>query len=183
VNEVRPSMNNGQPKGRYLVRGMLAGAAGGFAAAFVISQFHARPSDLAKKEPASRRVTPEPEEGKPGAATEKTVDASARILSENHLKKDGRTFFSSPIARYAFGSAMGALYGAAVERSPMGGTGVGTFFGSALFVGANGIAVPALQHSQSTEEQSAKPVLVRWLLRMAYGTTMELVRSSMRHIV
>jgi putative membrane protein len=175
-------MNNGHPKARHLVRRMLAGAAGGLAAAFVISQFHARPSDLAKKEPASRRVTPEPEEGKPGAATEKTVDASSRILSGNHLKKQRRTF-SSPIAHYAFGSVMGALYGAAVERSPMGGTGVGTFFGSALFVGANGIVVPALQHSQSTEEQSAKPVLVRWLLRMAYGTTMELVRSSVRHIV
>jgi hypothetical protein len=44
---------------------------------------------------------------------------------------------SDPIVHYALASAIGALYGASVECSPMARTGVGTFLASALFVGAD----------------------------------------------
>ena len=86
---------------------------------------------------------------------------------------------------YAFGTVLGALYGSARELSP--GTlqsmhpvlaGVGS--GSAVFVGADEFAVPALGLSESPKDTALSSHAYGLASHAVYGVTGELVREAVR---
>jgi hypothetical protein len=110
-------------------------------------------------------------------AAGKLAQAAGRELTYEQKKQ------ASPLIHYGFGTAMGALYGMAMETSPRGVRAqripfFGSLFGSALFLGADEMAVPALGLSEAAESPSSHWYV--WASHLVYGLTAEFVRRQVR---
>jgi hypothetical protein len=111
-------------------------------------------------------------------AAGKVAEITGHPLSREQKKKAG------PIVHYAFGTGMGVLYGAIMEAGPRRLrrhallTGLG--FGSALFAGADEIAVPALGLSGSPLESPPSSHLYALASHAVYGLTAGAVRKVVR---
>ena len=173
---------------RSIWRGAIAGLAGGLVASWVMNEFQTGWSAAAKK---IKRSSDQPEgegtneenqhDSQDGddatvkVAKKITAPFRTRPLSKQEKKKAG------PIVHYAFGGSMGALYGAVAERLPSVKNGFGMTFATALFLGADEIAVPALGLSlQSPLETKAEDHIYGLVSHLVYGATTELVRRSVR---
>lgn len=97
-----------------------------------------------------------------------------RSLSQRE-KKQGGSF-----VHYAFGTAIGGLYGVMTEASPHAKRGFGLPFGTALFVGADEVAVPVLGLSPSPLATKAQDHIYALASHFVYGATTELVRRGVR---
>lgn len=112
-------------------------------------------------------------------AAGKIAEATGHHLSCEQKKKAG------PVVHYGFGTAMGGLYGLAYEfarrdiRSLHPGVG-GSGYGTALFVGADEVAVPAFGLSQSASEAPFSSHLYGWASHLVFGLTLEMVRKTVR---
>jgi hypothetical protein len=118
-------------------------------------------------------------------ATTRVADAVAKAGGK-HLsteqKKTGGT-----IVHYAFGTLMGAIYGVAAElgdrrirrNTVLSGLG----FGSALFVGADEISVPALRLSQPPSQIPVAAHLYGFASHLVYGTTVVGVCHATRRVL
>ncbi|MBS0276690.1 MAG: DUF1440 domain-containing protein [Proteobacteria bacterium] len=168
--------------------GLLAGAAAGVAASWVMNQFQSaiaeRVAGISKGHgaqsvreggPASYERKPRHEAGDDPAT--KTAAAVAEWTTGEPLHGEERRR-AGVAAHYAFGASMGALYGAAVEAWPNASAGAGIPFGLSVWVGADQIAVPALGLSKKPDEY---PEWIRWYSIAAhavYGLTTELARRG-----
>lgn len=172
--------------GRHVLRGMIAGAAGGLAASWVMNEFMSGPGQKLqqalqtdRQNEEDRRQSSQPNED----ATMKTADAlvstatGGRHLSWQAKEKGG------PVVHYAFGSLMGALYGGAVELWPGASANLGTTFGTALFTGADVIAVPTLKLGPAADEQPKTKLASPLAAHIVYGATTELVRRIVRKML
>jgi putative membrane protein len=95
-------------------------------------------------------------------------------------KKGGGT-----AVHYAFGTALGALYGIARELSPgtlssMHPVLAGVGYGSAVFVGADEFAVPAWGLSESPKDMPLSSHAYGLASHAVYGLTGELIRKAVR---
>jgi putative membrane protein len=181
-----------EQNGRHLLRGMLAGAGAGLAAAWVMNIFLAGPgqklsqaveSDAEKTQQRLRQMQPTEDSEAQGDATMRAADAivaaatGGRHLTMEEKRKGG------PIVHYAFGAAMGGLYGGLAEYSETMKTGFGLGFGTALFAGADLLAVPALGLSAPLREFPLSSLASPWAAHMIYGATTELLRRALRSIL
>jgi len=177
---------------KHPVRGILAGVAGGLVASWIMNEFMAGPGakltqavQTDEENAAGARLEQEREQsGEPRIdATMKAADAivntvtGGRHLSLEEKQKDG------PIVHYAFGALMGGLYGGLAEYSSVARSGFGTTFGSALFTGADLIAVPAFKLSGSSADAPVSSLVTPFAAHIVYGTTTELVRRVVRRIL
>jgi hypothetical protein len=142
-----------------VVRGILAGVAGGLAAAWVMNQFMAvpgqKPQQAHSSEPSEDATTP------------------GNHLSRAQEEKGG------PLVHYAFGALTGGLYGALAEYSSTVTSGFGTSFGGALFSSADLLAVPALNLGPAPGDQPASP----FAAHVVYGATTEFIRRILRSLL
>lgn len=181
-----------QSNGKHLFRGALAGVVGGLVASFVMNEFQAA---LKKGKQAVKEQTESPQQlqhekekqaqqkkNQPDDATEKTADAIAHATTGDHLSKQQKETYG-PVVHYAFGAAMGAIYGAIAEYSTTSRFGFGTLFGTVVFLGADETAVPALGLSKSPTQEPATAQISPWLAHLAYGSTLELVRRGVRTLL
>lgn len=172
---------------RSIWKGTVAGLAGGLAASWVMSEFQAVWSAAAKKLNQNGNSSDSQGEGGDKQEGENAEDATMkaagkvsetllhRQLNQDQKKKAG------PVVHYAFGAAMGALYGAMAEAVPEVKYGFGLPFGAALFVGADEIAVPALGLSEKSPLETKPQDHVYGLVsHFVYGTTTELIRRGVR---
>ena len=116
-------------RGRNLAKGALAGVAGGLVASWVMNQFQALWSKageaLSEEKPQGK------EAGESEDATQKAADkVSRKVLKRELSRKEKQT--AGPVIHFAFGGAMGALYGFAAEVAPLAKAGAGLPFGAAL---------------------------------------------------
>ena len=167
-------------------KGLLAGAAGGLVGTIVMTQFQNGWQKVAEKrrfgatrkqETRSRVRTSEEKEDTTMNAAGKLAKAAGRELTHEQRKQ------ASPWVHYGFGTAMGALYGMAMETPPRGVRAqripfFGSLFGSALFLGADEMAVPALGLAEASASPSSH--LYGWASHMVYGATAEFVRRQIR---
>ncbi len=175
-------------------KGLVSGLAGGLAATVVMSQFQsgwqkASEAIESKNNNGSRKAKSKAQSKKQGEKEDATMKAAGKVasaagydLSRNEKKK------ASPYVHYGFGASMGALYGVLHEISPksMGMmnpllSGVG--YGSALFVGADEVAVPALGLSESPKKQPLSSHAYGLASHVVYGVTGELVRRTVRKLL
>lgn len=173
----------------HLWRGVLAGAGAGLAASWAMNVFMAGPGTKlheALETEAEQRQEHEQERqrqerGEPKIdATMKAADAvTAAATGGEHLSLEGQQK-GGPIVHYAFGAIMGALYGGLAEYSSTVRTGLGTGFGTALFAGADLVAVPALHLSPPLKESSARSLASPFTAHLVYGATTELLRRAFR---
>ena len=171
---------------KHVVRGVLAGVAGGLVASWVMNEFMAGPGAKlteAVSTPEEKAAKARQNPGDQQDATMKTADAiTESVTGGRHLtweqQKEG-----GPIVHYAFGAVMGGLYGGLAEYSDAAKTGLGTGFGSVLFVGADLVGVPAFHLGPPLTETQAHTLATPYAAHLVYGITTELVRRVIRLIL
>jgi uncharacterized membrane protein YagU involved in acid resistance len=170
--------------GAHLARGIVAGIAGGLVASWIMNEFMENlgpPLQKAVQGENAASSQKQPENGDtPDDATMKTADAIvSTVTGGRHLSREGKEA-GGPIVHYAFGALMGAVYGAIAEEMPTATKGFGTAFGAALFTGADLVAVPALNLSQSPENEPASSLATPFAAHLVYGAATEAVRRLVR---
>lgn len=169
---------------RHILRGVIAGIAGGLVASWVMNEFIAGPGmklQHAAQTPFEN-VEEKQHEGDPDS-TMKVADAVASVATGGqHLTLEQQKK-AGPAVHYAFGAMMGGLYGGAVELMPSVKAGFGTTFGSALFTGADIIAVPALGLAPPANEEPLPATGNHYAAHLIYGAVTELVRRIVRALI
>lgn len=173
--------------GSHLARGIVAGIAGGLVASWIMNEFMENLGPQIQK--AMQREQPgaaesQPQNGeKPDDATMKTADAVvSTVTGGRHLSREGKER-GGPIVHYTFGALMGGVYGALAEELPVTTVGFGTGFGTALFAGADLVAVPALNLSGSSGDQPVSSLATPFAAHLVYGATTEAVRLLVRTLL
>jgi putative membrane protein len=162
-----------------IARGVLAGMAGGLVASWTMDEFQALWSKAAQRLQENGRQRQQQGHGESQAEAADATMTAADKLSRNLLgyplsaeakKKAG------PVLHYAFGAAMGAVYGVASELFPEVTRGFGTGFGAALFALADELAVPALGLSGKPADAPLSSHVYGLASHLVYGATTEGVR-------
>lgn len=174
----------------HVIRGILAGAAGGLAAAWVMNQFMAGPGKKLKQAVQSDEqnwkdqmeefeASDAPKEDATMKAADKIVNVvtGGQHLSQEQKEKAG------PVVHYAFGALMGGVYGGIAEYSPSITAGLGTTFGGTLFGGADLVAVPALKLSSAPGNALSRALVSPFAAHLVYGATTEIVRRLVRAVL
>ena len=102
-----------------LLKGMLAGAAGGLVASWTMNEFQKIWSAAEKQITGGQRGQQGDQKGGEDAedVTMKTADRISKLVQGRHLTKAEKKK-AGPAVHYAFGALMGAVYGAFVEANP-----------------------------------------------------------------
>jgi putative membrane protein len=166
-------------KQKSVVRGILAGMAGGLAAAWVMNVFMASAGQTLEQAVQSDEENREPSSEPREDATMKAADAIAHSATGNHLSRAEKEE-GGPIVHYAFGALTGGIYGGLAEYSSKVTSGFGTSFGGVLFSTADLLAVPALNLGPSPSDQPASALATPFAAHIIYGATTEFVRRIVR---
>ncbi|HSU81550.1 MAG TPA: DUF1440 domain-containing protein [Thermoanaerobaculia bacterium] len=171
-------------------KGAAAGLAAGLAATWVMTRFQELSGKLAqvheKDEPrdpqhSAKRGTAESTEGngKGEDATVRAADKLSRGLFHHALSQEEKKV-AGPALHYGFGALTGLAYGALAELAPGVTRGVGAPFGTAVWLGADEVAVPVFRLAGPPWEHPA-PVHARALAaHLVYGVATEGVRRLVR---
>jgi putative membrane protein len=172
-------------KQKSVVRGVLAGMAGGLAAAWVMNQFMAGPGQKLQQAVQSdeenqeqQAHSSEPQED----ATMKAAEAIVHTTTGDHLSRADKEK-GGPIVHYAFGALTGGIYGGLAEYSSKVTSGFGASFGGAVFSTADLLAVPAFNLAPSPADQPASALASPFAAHIVYGATTELVRRILRSLL
>lgn len=189
----------GRLHGGDVLRGVAAGLVGGLVASWVMNEFQSVWSALSEEsgeggdegsdEEAGDGASGERsgEDGGGGEESEEpaTVKA-AEAISENvfgHELTKSEKKIAGPLMHYGFGSTVGALYGGVVEAWPGATVGAGTLFGSAVWLGVDEAAVPALGLSDPPTEHPPSTHIYALVSHIVYGATTEAVRALLRSTI
>jgi putative membrane protein len=153
---------------RHLWKGLLAGALGGFAGSFAMSQFH----DLLQRGDAFSRQRKDD-------STVKAATAISQCVFQHELTEQQKKI-AAPAVHYAFGTSVGAIYGTLVESRQVMRAGWGLPFGAVVWLGAHAIAVPALGLSEPITESDPGSEAAEFGAHLVYGVTVESVRRLLR---
>ncbi len=169
---------------KHPVRGVLAGVAGGLVASWAMNVWSAGPGSALAKQvetPDEQKQLANLSDGED--ATMKTADAVASLAQGGqHLTHEQRET-GGPVVHYTYGALVGGLYGGLAEYLPLVRSGFGTTYGSALFVGGDLLAVPALGLSKPVAAYPASSFAGPFTAHLVYGATMELVRRVVRLVL
>ena len=163
-----------------VTRGILSGALGGLVASWVMNGFIAGAMAIQQtvKSPEQKAQDESQKPQNEQASEDSTVkvaDTLTWLVTGHRLSNEGKQK-GGPIVHYAFGTLMGATYGALAELSDTARAGAGSAFGTALFIGADEVMVPALGLGKFPTEEPAASQLIHFAAHLVYGTTTELVR-------
>jgi uncharacterized membrane protein YagU involved in acid resistance len=184
-----------------VLKGFAAGLIGGLTATWVMGHFMAF---MKKKmvspgggQAAEERSTPTRSSRKPGERERSVQEHSgegqpdptvmvAEVISEkifHHELSEKEKQVSGPLVHYAFGAGMGGLYGAAAEVTPVVTAWDGMCFGTAVWLGADEIALPALHLSKPPQEYPLSLHTSALLAHWVYGFVTEVVRGTVRKVL
>ena len=183
-------------KERYTtVKGLAAGAIGGLVGSFAMNQLQAgmsrlleNPHDRADKKERARqaqgwkehREPAQPQDAEVENATVKAAIAVSETVFHHKLRPDQRARAGNAM-HYAFGIAIGALYGMSAEEWDAVRAGQGTAFGAALWLTSDEIAVPVLKLAKPPQEYPIRVHAMALASHLVYGVTTELVRRALRY--
>jgi putative membrane protein len=175
-------MNNGD---RHLWKGVLTGAAGGLAAAWVMNQFQTGWGKATKALEQSKTPQGEQERQSNDDAEDATMITAGKISEKvfNHSLSREEKKKLGPVIHYAFGASVGAVYGALAEVDHRATVGAGLPYGAAVFVGADEIAVPAFGLSKSPKEYPASAHIYGLASHLVYGLSLEMARRGIRRMM
>jgi putative membrane protein len=178
------------------LKGMIAGAAGGLVASWVMNQFQAllsrmthgveRPHGAQSLQPGSPRhgVARELQERGLDREADTAAVRTAVVVSDRlfglELAEGEKREIAGAVIHYAFGVATGGLYGAIAELKPATTTGAGLPFGAAVWLIADEIIVPALGLSKPPTKYPLSTHAYSIASHLVYGVTTEIVRREVR---
>ena len=175
-------MNNG---GRHLWKGVVAGAVGGLAAAWVMNQFQSGWGKATEALQHSKTPQGEQERQSNDDAEDATMITAGKIsegIFNHKLSRDEKKKLA-PVVHYAFGASAGAVYGALAELDHRATMGVGLPYGAAVFVGADEVAVPVLGLSKPPKEYPASAHIYGLASHLVYGLSLEMARRGIRRMM
>jgi putative membrane protein len=168
-----------------LWKGVVAGTLGGLVASWTMNQVFTVWSKINERKPQNDK--PEPEQSsKRGTASDPATLKLAKRLSREYLHReisDENIQSAEAAVHYAFGAAMGAVYGGLSEYVPQTKAGFGSAYATVLFVGADEIAVPLAGLSGKPDEVPISSHVLGFTAHMVYGLTTELVRRGTRKLL
>lgn len=169
---------------KHIVRGILAGVAGGLAASWVMNEFSGtlgQKLSEAVETPEEQQQLKQQSDGED--ATMKAADRVVEtVTGGRHLSHEQREI-GGPIVHYSFGALMGGVYGALAEYTDVAKAGFGTTFGALLFAGADLLGVPAARLGPWPNEYPVSSLANPLAAHLVYGATTELVRRAVREIL
>ncbi len=175
-----------------VVRGIVAGAVAGFAATVLMNEFQkvgaAGQKALERRQKLAEGESPwtiahdqalaereaDSQENSTEIVARKIAEVTGTQIAPGHEKQAGT------VVHFSFGTLMGIVYSVTAEMVPEVTAGGGTAFGTALFLGADEIAVPALRLTPPPSETAPTDHLQHWAAHVVYGGGVELVRSLVR---
>jgi uncharacterized membrane protein YagU involved in acid resistance len=114
-------------------------------------------------------------------ANELAAQAVASAVIERPLtRKELKT--AAPLVHYAFGGVMAAVYGGLVEQSRHLPAAAGVAFGTAVWLGADEVAMPALGLAERNTDYPLEAHAQSLAAHIVYGVTTDLVRRGLRRI-
>jgi uncharacterized membrane protein YagU involved in acid resistance len=183
-------MNGHDRDDRNVGAGIVAGVIGGLVGTWAMSEFQAfwsktvsRDHDPDTASAGGRHDARDWQERIEGAnANELAAQAVAEHTIDRSLTRK-ELELAAPAMHFAFGAAMGALYGGLYETSrgvrAMGGSG----WGMAVWAGADGIAVPLLGLSRPKTEYPLETHAQSYAAHIVFGVTTEVVRRGVRAVL
>ena len=169
---------------KHILRGALAGVAGGLVASWVMNEFSATLGaklSTAVETPAEQRLLALESDGE-----DATMKAADKIVEEvtggRHLTHTQRER-GGPIVHYAMGALAGGVYGALAEYSPAARSGFGTAFGGILFATADLFGVPLAGLGKWPDQYPVSSLANPLAAHLVYGATTELVRRLARTVL
>jgi uncharacterized membrane protein YagU involved in acid resistance len=155
-----------------IAKSIVAGAIGGLAASFAMNAFQSIVSQVEKAGP------PKGDKGvKSDDATVKTAQAiSSKLLLHNLDESEKK--WAGPLVHYAFGTATGAFYGLLAGRVPQTDAARGTAYGTAVWLGADEVAVPAFGLAGKPEKTPISGHLKALASHLVYGFVTDAVRRA-----
>lgn len=173
---------------RRMTRGALAGMIGGAVASWAMNEYLAVQPKTAPPDPASRP------QGRQSRKSSKQTDTSgddatvkvAQAISTRILKHDltpGEKKIAGPAVHYAYGTIVGALYGAVAEVWPLADAGFGILYGIVLWVIGDEAAVPALRLGPPPTQVPVPKHAEYLAAHLVYGIALDLTRRAARLIV
>ncbi len=167
---------NGKINAGDIAKGAAAGLIGGLVASFVMNEFQSLWSALSgSKDQGSGQTKQEPS----------TVKAAAAISEEvfDHQLSESEKAIAGPAMHYAMGGTSGAIYGALSELAPAARAGAGLPFGTAVWLVADDVVVPALGLSKPAAEYPLSTHAYALASHLVYGATTEAVRGVVRGVL
>lgn len=166
-----------------LGKGVLAGAIGGLAASWAMTQFQAlwsRAAGNAESASAGGRHDAREwqERSEDQNATELVAQAVARAALGRPLSRE-ELAVAAPAVHYGFGTTMGALYGGLAELRQVG-VGDGAAWGTAIWIAGDEIAVPLLGLSRAPQSYSPDAHAQALASHVVFGVAAEIVRRRVR---
>jgi len=170
-----------------VAKGALAGLAGGLAGTWAMNHFQAWWSrSVHGTEPASAAGRHDARDWQELAEGRNANEIAAQTIAAHTLDRplDRQELgVGATTVHFAFGGAMGALYGAFWEVSPAARQMGGAAFGTAVWAAADEIAVPLLGLSRPTTEQPPERHAHAFAAHIVYGVTTEIVRRGVRALL
>jgi putative membrane protein len=164
---------------RSVWKGAVAGIAAGVVASWTMNQLQAALSRTSRLTHGDReRGQAERQEGDDDA-TMRAAQAISKGVTGRRLT-DEQKQTAGPALHYAFGTSMAAAYGALAELTPRTSAAWGLPFGTALWLVADEIAVPALGLSKPPREYPVTTHASALAAHLVYGATTDLVRRAIR---
>ncbi len=173
-------------------KGIVAGAVGGAVASLAMNGFQAGMGKLlrSEREPSAgagaeaQGRSPQGADSSPQRTDEETANVKAAVaVSEavfHHELEPAEKGWAGQLVHYAYGTAAGALYGAAAEHWEDVRFAQGTAFGTALWAISDEVAVPAFQLSKGPQEYPLRTHAMALASHLVYGVTTELTRRLLR---
>ena len=176
-----------------ILKGMVAGLAGGLVASWTMNQFQAAWSRIAEgKEKSHGAQSMRPSEGSHGDqsqdagdqddATVKTAKAISKEVFGHELQESEKEPAGAAV-HYAFGILSGGLYGALAEVTPQVTSGAGLPFGAGFWLLADEISVPLLGLSKGPTEYPVSTHAYSLASHLVYGMTAEMSRRALRRVM
>ena len=176
-----------------ILKGMVAGLAGGLVASWTMNQFQAAWTRIAEgAEKSHGAQSMQPSEGSKGEqagdtkeeddATVKTAKVISREVFGHELQKSEKEPAGAAV-HYAFGTVTGGLYGALAEVTPQVTTAAGLPFGAGFWLLADEITVPLLGLSKGPTAYPVSTHAYALASHLVYGLTTELSRRALRRVM
>jgi hypothetical protein len=180
-----------------VLKGAIAGFLGGLVASWTMNQFQAalsklmegieKPHGAQSLKPGGgqegvRQMKREPEENSEEQedATEKLASAISENVFGHELDKSEKET-AGAVVHYAFGAAMGGVYGIAAEVVPEVSAGLGVPFGAVFWMAADEVTVPLLGLAKPPTEYPLSTHAYALASHLVYGLTAEVVRRAVRN--
>ena len=184
-------MHNGNNKS--ILKGVVAGLAGGLVASWTMNQFQAAWTRIAEgSEKPHGAQSMQPSDGSKGDQdrdTKEQDDATvetAKVISRNvfgHELQESEKKPAGAVVHYAFGTVTGGLYGALAEVSPQVTMAAGLPFGAAFWLIADEVSVPLLGLSKGPTEYPVSTHVYALASHLVYGMTAEFSRRALRQVL